>query len=189
MIFETKRAIIVPLEEKHLESLRQTRNDPSTNHWLTDITPITREQQLKWYEGLKNDKSRMYLAIEAKKEYVMVDNKIGMFEDFVGVLRSDEWDMNNRSARIGIDISLKYRGQGFGTEVFKAFIGYLFNNYAFHRLWFLVAEGNDVAKKLYDKLGFKEEGWQREALFRDGRYWDYVSMSMLEEEWLSERKR
>jgi len=183
MIFETRRTTVVPLEEKHLEPLRRMRNDPSTNHWLTDIAPITKEQQLNWYEKLKNDESRMYLAIEAKREHVLVDNGLGVFEDFVGVLRSDQWDMNNRSVRIGIDISPKYRRKGFGREVFKEFINYLFDNYALHKLWFLVAEGNNIARTLYEKLCFKEEGRQREALFRDGRYWDYVSMSMLENEW------
>jgi len=40
-----------------------------------------------------------------------------------------------------------------------------------------------VAKRLYEKVGFKEEGIMREAIFRNGVYHDYVVMSILEDEY------
>lgn len=180
-MIETKRLKIVLLEEKHLEPLRKMRNDPTTNHWLTDITPISEEAQKEWFKKLQLDKLRMYLAIEVLKSPRYISALGEWF--FCGILRSDEWDRANKSVRIGIDIAKEHRGQGYGTEAFKAFIDYLFKQQGIHRIWFLVAEENKIAQKLYKKLGFKEEGRQREALFRDGKYHDYVMMSILEKEW------
>ena len=201
-MIKTKRLKISLLEEEHLEDLRKMRNDPTTNHWLTDITPISKEAQKEWFKKIQLDKSKMYLVIEKPhKENIvgitMPTNSSTLFsfffktlfsktpDDFVGILRSDKWDRINRSVRIGIDIASKYRGQGYGTEAFGAFIEYLFKQQNINRVWFLVAEKNKVAQKLYKKLGFKQEGKQREALFRDGKYHSYLMFSMLKKEWSS----
>lgn len=185
-MIETKRLKIVLLEEKHLELLRKMRNDPSTNHWLTDITPISEEAQKEWFKKLQLDKSKMYLAIEGSSSSTTSTTIYGYTypPSFIGILRSDEWDRVNKSIRIGIDIAKEHRGLGYGTEAFSAFIEYLFKQQNFHRIWFLVAKENKVAQGLYKKLGFKEEGKQREALFRDGKYHDYLMFSLLEKEWI-----
>jgi RimJ/RimL family protein N-acetyltransferase len=52
-----------------------------------------------------------------------------------------------------------------------------------NRLWLLVLENNKVALSLYRKAGFVEEGRQRKAIFRDGRYLDYLMMSILRSEY------
>ena len=51
-----------------------------------------------------------------------------------------------------------------------------------HRVWLAVLSTNKIAYNMYQKHGFKEEGVYREAVFRDGKYHDYIIMSVLEEE-------
>lgn len=180
-MIQTKRLNIIPLETEHLESLRKLRNDPTTNHWLTDITPISAAEQQAWFEKISRDKSKMYLAIMVQWSPA---NLSGMNEwVFAGVLRSDEWDRVNRSVRVGIDIVPKFRGKGYAAEAFSAFIDYLFKQQNMNKVWLLVAEPNEVARKLYKKLGFIEEGTQVDALFRDGKYHNYISMSILKKLW------
>ncbi len=181
-MIKTERLKIVLLEERHLEDLRRMRNDPTTSHWLTDIMPISQETQREWFKKLQTDKSRMYLTIEHEPK-VKDPRLLEIISPyFIGILRSDEWDRINRSVRIGIDIVPKYRGKGYAKEAFGAFIDYLFKQQNFHRIWFLVVEGNEIAQKLYSKFGFKIEGKQRQALFRDGKYHNYLMMSLLENE-------
>jgi len=183
MIF-TDRLKLVPLEEKHLDSLIRLRNDPTTWHWLTKIDPINSTTQKIWIEKLQKDTSKMYLAIE-NEEITPVQMGIGDTKtDFVGILRSDEWDRTNRSVRVGIDIMPDFRGKGYATEAFSAFIDYLFKQQNIHRIWLLVSEKNADARKLYEKLGFQLEGIQRDALFRDGKYHGYLMMGLLEDEWI-----
>lgn len=52
-----------------------------------------------------------------------------------------------------------------------------------HRVGLNVVEWNEGAKTLYEKLGFVVEGRQREALWFDGRWWDYLFLGILEREW------
>ena len=42
---------------------------------------------------------------------------------------------------------------------------------------------NERAIRAYRKVGFLVEGRSRDAIFRDGRYWDELQMSILAEEW------
>jgi len=46
-----------------------------------------------------------------------------------------------------------------------------------------VLETNQHAKRLYEKQGFITEGRLRDAVFRDGKYVDYIIMSILETEY------
>ncbi len=169
-MIQTKRITIKPLKEKHLEDLLKCRNHHSTRKWLSDPEIITEEDQQKWYEGMSKDWKREYYAIE---DYDT---------NFLGIIRSDEWDAINSSVRIGIDIAPEYRGEGYGKEAFKAFTQYVFEELALHRVWFFVDADNRVARNLYLSLGFTEEGTQREALLRDGNWRDYVMMAMLDKE-------
>jgi RimJ/RimL family protein N-acetyltransferase len=52
-----------------------------------------------------------------------------------------------------------------------------------NRLWLLVLESNAHAIRLYQKQGFRLEGRMRQAVFRDGRYVDYLVMSILDGEY------
>lgn len=160
---------IIPLEERHLEPLRQLRNHPETRYFLTSTAIISKKQQQAWFERLCRDKSRKYYAIEKEGK-------------FVGVVRSDEWDKANQSVRIGADVIPEYRRQGIAARTYKLLLDYLFRQLNIHRVWFLVAEFNKPALALYKKIGFKKEGVQRQALYRDGKRHDYIMMSLLREE-------
>jgi len=170
-MLQTKRTSIIILEKKHLKELRKLRNLPSTWHWLTDINPINEIQQERWFEKLCLDNSKKYFAIEDRR-----------IDKFIGILRSDEWDRTNSSVRIGGDIIPEYRRKGYAFEVLTDFIMYLFTHQNINRVWLWVAEENAGAIGLYKKLGFLEEGRMREALYRDCRYIDYISMSILRKE-------
>jgi RimJ/RimL family protein N-acetyltransferase len=39
------------------------------------------------------------------------------------------------------------------------------------------------------RSGFVEEGRERRANFQDGRWWDMISMGILEEEWREQNKQ
>ena len=170
-MIKSNRVKIIPLEQKHIEPLREMRNPPSTWKWLTFAELINQVQQQEWFKKMSLNSSTQYYAIENETK------------NFIGIIRTDCWDKINRSIRIGIDIHPDYRKKGYGTESFKVFIDYLFMHQNIHRIWFLVAEENKPARKLYKKLGFKEEGTQDDAFYRNGQYHNYIMMRLLEEEY------
>jgi len=167
------------VEKRDLEKIRTLRNSQSTWIWLTDVKQINEIQQLQWYESICQDKSVEYYSIVENKK----DFPIEYEGEFLGIIRVNNIDLVNKSAMIGLDIEPNFRGQGIGTKAFLAVMEYFFRHRNFHRLWLCVIEDNEVAKKLYNNVGFKEEGILRQAIWREGKFKDYIVMSILEFEY------
>jgi RimJ/RimL family protein N-acetyltransferase len=159
------------VEPRDLESMRALRNDPSTWINLTDVRLITAPMQERWFARIAEAADRKYFIVSDAEH------------DFIGIVRCDEMDHVNRSMRIGCDIAPELRGKRYGSRVFDLLLKYSFDFLNMHRLWLLVIDTNQVAIHLYASKGFREEGRYRDALFRDGRYHDYILMSILEHEY------
>lgn len=173
------------VEPDDLERLRAHRNDPSTWAMLTDVHLLTAEDQCRWYEGLRDRRRRYFVAQElpADRAVPFLDADALGADAAVGLVRMDEIDQTNRSIRVGCDVFPGYRGRGLGTRIFAATLAYAFDVLNMHRVWLAVIATNAVARRIYDRQGLMEEGCYREAIFRDGRYVDYVVMSILEHEY------
>lgn len=48
-----------------------------------------------------------------------------------------------------------------------------------HRIYLTVLENNKNAYNLYKKIGFKEDGVLRDAIFKNGKYCNLIMMSIL----------
>lgn len=160
------------LEKSDLEPLRALRNDPSTWTHLTDPHMLTAEAQNHWFLSLAAKTDRMYFTI------------CNDAHPFIGVVRMDEYDRLHRSVRVGADVATELRGRGFGHMTFEAIKAYCFQVLNLHRIWLAVLETNSRAMRLYEKHGFQMEGRYRQAIFRGGRYHDYILMSLLENEYV-----
>lgn len=92
-------------------------------------------------------------------------------------------DAHNRTATFAIVIGPPHQGQGYGTEATRLMLRYGFSELGLHRIQ-LVANGfNERAIHTYAKVGFVEEGRDREAVFRGGAWHDLVRMGILDHEW------
>lgn len=176
-MLKSSQITIKPLLKKHLELLRKLRNDESTAHYLTSVLPINEYMQEEWFKKQSLDDTKMYFAIEE-------DN-----DNFIGVVRCDEWDKINRSIRIGLDIIPQKRRQGFAKEAYKLLFSYFFENLGINRIWLLVADYNKIAISLYESLGFVHEGGARQALYRKNEFHDYFMMSILKKEYEKKYKK
>ncbi len=74
-------------------------------------------------------------------------------------------------------------GHGYGTEATALMVGHAIDTLLLHRVGLSVFEFNTRAIRAYEKVGFRVEGRTREAVWRDGRFWDEVHMGILESEW------
>lgn len=157
------------IEESDLAEIAALRNDYSTWCFLTDPVPVYLGGQKDWLAGL--GKGKLYFTV------------FDSTHPFIGLVRMDEYDKTNASIRVGADVAVKLRGQGYGKRIYQAIKKYCFDQLNVHRVWLLVLETNKKAIGLYKKQGLKLEGKQRAAIFRDGKYVDYLMMSILEEEY------
>jgi len=78
-------------------------------------------------------------------------------------------------------------GRGLGTEATQLMLGHAFERLGLHRVGLTVFSYNVRAIRAYEKAGFSIEGRLRDAICRDGRYFDEVQMGILAEEWLESR--
>jgi hypothetical protein len=62
-------------------------------------------------------------------------------------------------------------------------LAHAFERLALHRVALSVFEFNQRAIRSYRTCGFQVEGRAREAIWREGRWWDEITMSLLEPEW------
>lgn len=134
------------------------------------------DKQEEWYEKIKNDKTKLYLIIEEKHQ---------KFNKFIGYIRLTEIDYINRSICVGADIKTNYRGKGYGKEVYKYILNFVFNELNMNKCYLWVLENNERAINLYKKIGFKESGKSRKAIYKNGRYINYIFMDLLKDEYIN----
>jgi RimJ/RimL family protein N-acetyltransferase len=158
-------------KSEDLELIADLRNDLSTWEQLTDPRPVGRADQKAWLESLGSRSGKLYFIAYTASE------------PFVGLIRMDEIDHINRSIRVGADVVAPLRGKGFGKAIYGAVKKYCFDYLNMNRVWLAVLETNKRAISLYKKVGFRKEGRYRAAVFRNGRFIDYVLMSLLEQEY------
>ena len=89
----------------------------------------------------------------------------------------------HRRSNIGINIAAAYRSKGYGGEAIEWALGWGFRRAGLHRIGLGYVAWNAGAGRLYQKLGFVNEGVRRDFFWADDRWWDSVEMSILEGEW------
>jgi RimJ/RimL family protein N-acetyltransferase len=106
----------------------------------------------------------------------------------VGTCALSQLDSDNGSALFHITIGEKDMwGRGYGTEATRLMIDHAFGSLGLHRIGLTVFSFNERAIRSYRSCGFVVEGRAREAIWREGRWWDEISMSILDSDWATRR--
>jgi len=104
--------------------------------------------------------------------------------DFIGVCSYSEVDWINRNCMIGWFIGDKSaRGKGYGTDMIKLLLKICFEELDLHKVCLNVFDYNEPAVRLYEKLGFVQEGEFREKVYAMGRRCSEYRCSMLRDEY------
>ncbi|MBI5928525.1 MAG: GNAT family N-acetyltransferase [Chloroflexi bacterium] len=90
----------------------------------------------------------------------------------------------NQSAFLAIGIGdTDYWGKGYGSDGLQLLLRYGFNELGLHRIGLNVISNNTRAIRTYEKAGFRYEGAQKEAVYRDGQRLDMVYYGLLRRDW------
>jgi RimJ/RimL family protein N-acetyltransferase len=102
----------------------------------------------------------------------------------IGTCAFSQLDGENGSALYHITIGeADAWGHGYGTEATRLMLDHAFGTLSLHRIGLFVFEFNERAIRAYKRCGFVIEGRSRESVWRDGRWWDELAMSVLESDW------
>ena len=145
--------------------------------YLEPMRPLPAFQVKKKYEELEKEadehRSVFPFRIRARED----DRLVGLAE-----IHWISWSNGAAFIRLGIGQS-EDRGKGYGREALGMILRYAFGELNFYRLSALIPEYNAAALKLFEGLGFAREVTRRQALNRDGLYWDLYQYGLLAEDW------
>lgn len=158
------------IEEEDVEFLRDAINDPEVREGLTTAHPINAEQEREYFEERVSNEEDVNLAI-------CVDGEI------MGTIGLHDIDQRAGNCEIGIWLAPEFHGRGFGTEASRLLIQYTFDELRMHRVLARVLAANEASARVWEKLGFEEEGVHRDEAFTGGEYVDMRYFSVLEDEW------
>lgn len=85
-------------------------------------------------------------------------------------------------AEIGFGLSHKYRGQGIAQEAIQLCCSFGFKSMNIHSICANLDPANIPSQKSLEKIGFKNEGIQRESFYYDGMFYDSLYLGLLEKD-------
>ena len=163
------------LDKEHIEEYWEE----GLNNCSLEARIFTGTQQIfnksdveKYLEDISEDRSRVDFLIFKKESHKIL-----------GEVVINDIDRNNRSASLRIAINRKEDfSKGYGSESLLLALNYGFGMLNLHRIELEVFSFNQRAIHVYEKIGFKREGIKREGAFYYNKYYDIITMSILEEE-------
>lgn len=84
---------------------------------------------------------------------------------------------------IGYFLKSEYWAQGFGTEMARSLINYLFTNSNIHKVIASCNSNNQVSENIMMELGMNKEGLYKKVRFKNNRWEDEIRYGLLKEEW------
>jgi RimJ/RimL family protein N-acetyltransferase len=136
-------------------------------------SPMRRDEIDRFFEARVVGPDALAMAIHEK-----ATNRL------IGTCAFSQLDGENGSALYHITIGESDAwGHGYGTEATRLMLDHAFGTLSLHRVGLFVFEFNERAIRAYQRCGFVTEGRSRESIWRDGRWWDELAMSVLESDW------
>ncbi len=172
---ESNKVILRGFVNSDTAHLLKWYNDPEILRLTAETEPLSQENARAFLKTIKTDKNRIWFMILDKA----TDKPIGE----CGLLRIFRpWKTADLTMVIG---EKRYWGKGHSHDAMRLLLDFTFASLKLHRLSVGVLETNERAIRFYKRFGFREEGRQRHGFLSDGKYADFVMMSLLEGEYQS----
>ena len=180
-IIYNKRVRLRSAERSDLEKFVEWINDPEVTKGLTLFLPMSSVDEDKWFETV--------MQKPQEEKPLVIDMKDGDGWRLIGNSSFFDFEWIARAAEVGIMIGDKsVWNQGYGTEVMTLLLRHGFATLNLNRIYLRVHAENKRAIRTYEKTGFVHEGRMREAVYKHGKYFDLLFMSVLREEWDARNK-
>ncbi|PJI93214.1 GNAT family N-acetyltransferase [Luteimicrobium subarcticum] len=183
-VIEGEIARLRPIEPRDADEMWESLQDDEAMRLTGTTRSFTRGEIDAWAADVSDRPGRYDWAIvpAARRDGKPLSDRM------IGEIVVNEIDPDVRSANLRLALLPNYRGRGYGRDAIFQVMRFVFDGTPevegprLHRLGLDVLGFNPRARMLYESLGFREEGRQRDAV-RDGDGWsDVVIMGILEDE-------
>ncbi|WP_224269205.1 GNAT family N-acetyltransferase [Haloprofundus salinisoli] len=163
------------VEEEDIAFIHESINSPEIWKTMEPSKPYTLNEIRAIFSSDSEPSSSVRFLVTAETEPIGL---VGFSEinETAGVAEPSCW------------IHPDYSGEGYGTEAVELLLEYGFDHCRLHKFVAEVIEFNEPAQHLLDKIGFIEEGRQRDHDFVDGEYHDCILYGLLVTEWQQQRR-
>lgn len=163
------------LAREDIEIINRWRNNPELIQLLgAPYRYIDISIDEMWYEGYLQNRDK-----EVRCSIIDDENTL------IGTISLVSIDSIRQSACLNIMIGdREKRGKGAGTYAIREMLNHGFYNLNLRRIELLVLEENMVARHLYEKIGFVQEGIMRDANYKAGKFVNMVMYSILKDEYI-----
>jgi RimJ/RimL family protein N-acetyltransferase len=173
-----RRVCLKPFGKEDVLHVQRWSEDAELRKLIGEVEPMTPAEAERYYPELCADKDRVW--------FVIVLKKTGRVIGEAGLLRIFRpWRATDMTIIIGEKDAW---GKGYGTEAGRLLLDYAFGSLGMHRISIGVVGFNKRALRFWKGLGFKKEGIERDDYYCDGKYSDFIMMSLLENEYRTLRK-
>ena len=152
--------------------LQKWLEDAEIRRLIGEVGSMSKADAEKFLEKVRGDTERAWFMVVVKENNKVIGE--------AGLLRMDRaW----RTTDISVIIWEREEwGKGYGTEAVLLLLDHAFRHLDFHRAAMGVVGFNERALRFWGKVGFRKEGVQRDEYYYDGKYYDFVMMSILKDE-------
>lgn len=163
----------VELEDIKKIHMKWLDDSEVTHHMLMGAMPGMSERAEEEYNRLvKSANDAVFVIIDKKSK-----KSIGTCG-----LYTINWICRHTEYRILMG-ETEYHKKGYCKEVTELVLKYAFDKLNLNKVWLGVNAENIGGVKCYTKAGFVEEGTLRKEIYRNGKYYDAIRMSILLEEY------
>lgn len=171
------RVELAPLREDDSAALFSWINERGLVVLSAPFRPVSAVDHDRWFQTIRSRPDVRIFGIR-----LLEDDRL------VGSCQLHSIDEEHRSAEVQIRIGDgDARGRGIGTEATRLLLRCAFRELDLHRVSLHVFATNGPARRLYERVGFREEGLLREAARIEGEWVDVVLMAILRSEYESSR--
>jgi len=153
---ELARGVLVVLREKTLADADQDYD------WRRDPELATFDAARPYGGSLKDYISVFSDELRYPSPYrktIAVEDQDGRH---IGNVMYYNADFHRREAEIGVTIGLReFWSRGYGTDLLKTFVGYLFDNLSLDRIYLKTLDWNLRAQRCFENAGFARYGTSR----------------------------
>lgn len=169
------RAIeLVPLKllgREALEKILAIRNQEGVRKWMYTSHEIPIDEHLAWVERVTKDPRSLVFAVCDRGA------------DPIGLVSANSIDRLHRKTDWSYYLDQTARG-GLGKALEYTFINFVFFELGFEKLNCEVIEGNIPVINIHKKFLFKEEGFRRSNIEKDGKRLGVHFLGLTSDEWI-----
>lgn len=157
------------IEEDDIDFLQRTVNDPCVRPTLGSIRPINRIQERDWVESFGDtDEVNLLICVDGAP---------------VGSVNLEPPNQVWGVVEVAVMVAPDHWNEGYATEAIDLLCEYVFEERRLNKMYARVYATNPAGCRVFEKLGFQEEGVFRKEGFVDGEYVDVHRYGLLADEW------